>query len=227
MFKLHWYARYLYPFGQLDSYLLTLTMANVPDPAPSSRKLVGQPLLYAISVFASLGVFLVRFPFFHTVLSNRHAHSLAMTKGKWCYLNHLFVALFTNLSQSHEWDYHRRPFHKLLWGSRCCINRDNGGRTWGWRFEYVSWHLSPICLHTRLIVTSMASGRIGDIFGRKGTLFVGAIVFTVGGAIQTFTSGFWVMIVGRVVSGFGVGLLSYVLLLSLAWHATDDGLNVC
>lgn len=62
----------------------------------------------------------------------------------------------------------------------------------------------------RLEVTSAAAGRIGDIVGRKGTLFIGAIVFTIGGAIQTFTTGFWTMIVGRVISGFGVGLLSYV-----------------
>ncbi len=60
----------------------------------------------------------------------------------------------------------------------------------------------------RVTVTSVAAGRLGDIIGRKGTLFAGAIVFTIGGAIQTFTTGFWVMIVGRVVSGFGVGLLS-------------------
>lgn len=58
------------------------------------------------------------------------------------------------------------------------------------------------------VVTSVAAGRVGDIIGRKGTLFIGALVFTVGGAIQTFTTGFWVMIIGRVVSGFGVGLLS-------------------
>jgi MFS family permease len=47
------------------------------------------------------------------------------------------------------------------------------------------------------------------MIGRKGTLFVGAVVFTVGGLIQTFTTGFWTMIVGRLISGFGVGLLSY------------------
>ena len=56
----------------------------------------------------------------------------------------------------------------------------------------------------------MAAGTVGDRIGRKGTLFVGAIVFTIGGAIQTFTTGYSVMIVGRVVSGFGVGLLSSV-----------------
>lgn len=58
------------------------------------------------------------------------------------------------------------------------------------------------------LVTSIAAGRVGDIIGRKGTLFVGALVFTIGGAVQTFTTGFYVMIVGRVISGFGVGLLS-------------------
>ena len=57
-------------------------------------------------------------------------------------------------------------------------------------------------------VTSLASGRVGDIIGRRMTLFWGALIFTVGGAIQTFTTGFRVMIVGRLISGFGVGLLS-------------------
>ena len=57
-------------------------------------------------------------------------------------------------------------------------------------------------------MTSVAAGRIGDMIGRKGTLFVGAVVFTVGGAIQTFTVGFWTIILGRVTSGFGVGMLS-------------------
>ena len=42
------------------------------------------------------------------------------------------------------------------------------------------------------------------------TLFWGATVFVIGGAIQTGTTGYVVMVLGRVVSGFGVGLLSYV-----------------
>lgn len=66
--------------------------------------------------------------------------------------------------------------------------------------------------HARLndvnTVTSVAAGRVGDTIGRKGTLFIGAVVFTIGGAIQTFTIGFWSMLLGRIVSGFGVGLLS-------------------
>ena len=57
-------------------------------------------------------------------------------------------------------------------------------------------------------VTSLATGRIGDRIGRRGTLFSGAVVFTIGGAIQTFTGGFPSMVIGRLISGFGVGLLS-------------------
>jgi MFS family permease len=60
-------------------------------------------------------------------------------------------------------------------------------------------------------VTALAAGRVGDIIGRKGTLLSGAVIFTIGGAIQTWTTGFYMMIVGRVVSGLGVGLLSCVL----------------
>ena len=59
-------------------------------------------------------------------------------------------------------------------------------------------------------VTSVAAGRVGDVIGRKGTLFIGALVFTLGGAVQTFTTGFVVMVIGRIISGFGVGLLSTI-----------------
>src|ERR1700722_5287626 len=56
--------------------------------------------------------------------------------------------------------------------------------------------------------TSLAAGSVGDIVGRKGTLCIGAAIFTIGGVIQTWTLGFWSMVAGRVVSGVGVGLLS-------------------
>jgi len=69
--------------------------------------------------------------------------------------------------------------------------------------------LSPF-LFSLSIATSLAAGRVGDMIGRKGTLSVGAVVFTIGGALQTLTVGFWSMILGRVISGFGVGLLSLV-----------------
>ncbi|KAJ3984386.1 hypothetical protein F5890DRAFT_1517158 [Lentinula detonsa] len=65
-------------------------------------------------------------------------------------------------------------------------------------------------LEVGAFATSLAAGRVGDIIGRKGTLFIGALVFTIGGAIQTFTTGFSVMVLGRIISGAGVGLLSTI-----------------
>lgn len=44
---------------ELASVLMPLAIAGIPG---KKSKLVGRPLLYAISCFASIGVFLVRFP---------------------------------------------------------------------------------------------------------------------------------------------------------------------
>ncbi|KII93797.1 hypothetical protein PLICRDRAFT_36028 [Plicaturopsis crispa FD-325 SS-3] len=127
--------------------------------APSSRhRLVGQPLLYAISIFASLGVFL--FGYDQGVMSG-------IITGPY------FKQFFHNPTN-------------LELGTMVAV------------------------LEIGAFITSLAAGRVGDIIGRKGTLFIGALVFTLGGAIQTFTTGFNVMVVGRIVSGFGVGLLSTI-----------------
>jgi MFS family permease len=71
-------------------------------------------------------------------------------------------------------------------------------------------------------VTSLAAGYVGDKIGRRGTLFVGSIVFTLGGLIQTVCIGFNTMCLGRIISGFGVGLLSYVHLL---WFSSRPKLS--
>jgi len=65
-------------------------------------------------------------------------------------------------------------------------------------------------LEVGAFITSVAAGRVGDAIGRKGTLFAGAVIFTIGGAIQTLTIGFWTMVLGRITSGLGVGLLSTI-----------------
>ena len=75
----------------------------------------------------------------------------------------------------------------------------------GMRYSYESF-----CYADGILVTSIASGHLGDLIGRKLTLFFGAIVFTLGGVLQTFTNGIYMLMLGRIISGFGVGVLSYV-----------------
>jgi hypothetical protein len=60
------------------------------------------------------------------------------------------------------------------------------------------------------LVTSLLAAHIADTRGRRMTLRMGALIFTIGGGFQTFCAGFTSMVVGRVISGFGVGMLSMV-----------------
>lgn len=57
-------------------------------------------------------------------------------------------------------------------------------------------------------ITSRAARRVAEIIGWRKTPFSGAVVFVVGGAIQSFATSFKVMVLGRISSARGVGLLS-------------------
>ena len=58
--------------------------------------------------------------------------------------------------------------------------------------------------------SSLIVGRLGDIIGRRRTIFYGSIIFVVGGALQTFANGMPMMLLGRVIAGVGVGTLSTI-----------------
>jgi predicted MFS family arabinose efflux permease len=78
----------------------------------------------------------------------------------------------------------------------------------GTRFVFVSSHSIDHTISCLGKVTSILAGRLGDALGRRQTLFLGATVFVAGGAVQTATTGFNIIVLGRLISGAGVGLLS-------------------
>ncbi|KAJ7630825.1 general substrate transporter [Roridomyces roridus] len=126
--------------------------------ARTRGRLVGQPLLYAISIFASLGVFL--FGYDQGVMSGI-------------------------ITGPYFLEYFNEP-------------------------TAIEIGMMVAVLEIGAFFTSLAAGMVGDMIGRRGTLFVGALVFTIGGAVQTFSVGFWTMVIGRIISGCGVGLLSTI-----------------
>ena len=65
-------------------------------------------------------------------------------------------------------------------------------------------------LEVGAFVSSLAVGRVGDIIGRRKTIFYGAGIFVIGGALQTCAVGLWTMILGRIIAGIGVGALSTI-----------------
>ncbi|KAJ3088753.1 hypothetical protein HK102_008026 [Quaeritorhiza haematococci] len=59
------------------------------------------------------------------------------------------------------------------------------------------------CVIGSLIVWSMA-----DKLGRRVSILIGSVVFSVGGAVQAFANNILTLYLGRAVSGIGVGMLS-------------------
>ncbi|EDV21449.1 expressed hypothetical protein [Trichoplax adhaerens] len=60
------------------------------------------------------------------------------------------------------------------------------------------------------MVGALSAGWLSDVFGRKMTVLVGSTIFTVGGVFQGAAIYLWMMIVGRVAAGLGVGIMSMV-----------------
>ncbi|KAI9684659.1 MAG: hypothetical protein M1829_000032 [Trizodia sp. TS-e1964] len=66
-------------------------------------------------------------------------------------------------------------------------------------------------LEVGAFVASLVVGRVGDIIGRRKTIFYGSIIFFFGGALQTFANGMSMMLLGRIIAGVGVGALSTII----------------
>lgn len=60
-------------------------------------------------------------------------------------------------------------------------------------------------------VTTYPTSYFMDNIGRRWTIMVGALIFIVGGVLQTASVTFVQIMLGRVIAGFGIGFLSTVL----------------
>ena len=56
-------------------------------------------------------------------------------------------------------------------------------------------------------ISSLVVGRVGDIIGRRRTIFYGSCIFFVGGALQTGATSMGMMMLGRIIAGLGFGVL--------------------
>lgn len=138
--------------------VVTPSYSNDAFPGPPHNGLQGKKLLYFVSLFVSLGVFL--FGYDQGVMSG------------------IIIG-------PHFLEYFNYPSPAKI-GTMVAI------------------------LEVGALVSSLCIGRLGDLWGRRRTILYGAIVFTVGGLMQTFAFAFWVLLVGRVISGLGVGMLSTI-----------------
>ncbi|XP_057525615.1 probable polyol transporter 4 [Amaranthus tricolor] len=61
------------------------------------------------------------------------------------------------------------------------------------------------CLSIVSLIGSLAGGRTSDAIGRKWTMAIGAIIFQLGGLIMTIAHSFEILMLGRLLSGIGIG----------------------
>lgn len=59
-------------------------------------------------------------------------------------------------------------------------------------------------------ISSLVVGRVGDIIGRRKTIMYGSMIFFTGGALQSFATSMAMMMLGRIIAGVGVGMLSTI-----------------
>ncbi|XWS39727.1 hypothetical protein CRYUN_Cryun18bG0079300 [Craigia yunnanensis] len=55
------------------------------------------------------------------------------------------------------------------------------------------------------LVSSLIAGRVTTTAGRKGSLIMGGFIFMIGTALNAFALNIWMLIIGRLLLGFGVG----------------------
>lgn len=60
---------------------------------------------------------------------------------------------------------------------------------------------------------AIIAGDIADFIGRRLTIIIGCGIFTIGGILETASTGVGVMAAGRIIAGFGVGFISSIVIL--------------
>ena len=63
---------------------------------------------------------------------------------------------------------------------------------------------------------AIAAGDIADFIGRRMTIILGCVIFSVGCILETASTGLAVMVVGRLIAGAGVGFISAIIILYMS-----------
>uniref|UniRef100_A0A7S4GIS9 Major facilitator superfamily (MFS) profile domain-containing protein n=1 Tax=Eutreptiella gymnastica TaxID=73025 RepID=A0A7S4GIS9_9EUGL len=61
------------------------------------------------------------------------------------------------------------------------------------------------CVSIISVVGSLMAGRVADQLGRKMTIAIGSILFAAGALLSAAALDFWVLLIGRLITGVGVG----------------------
>ncbi|KAH0831313.1 putative MFS monosaccharide transporter [Lanmaoa asiatica] len=76
--------------------------------------------------------------------------------------------------------------------------------------------LGVVSLTKHLRAGALIAGDVADWYGRRPTIIVGCIIYTVGCVLQAASSGLALIVVGRLIAGVGVGFVSAIIILYMS-----------
>ncbi|RDW94582.1 putative high-affinity glucose transporter RGT2 [Coleophoma crateriformis] len=86
------------------------------------------------------------------------------------------------------------------------------------RFVVPSWQQSLMTsiLSAGTFFGALIAGDVADMIGRRWTIIIGCVTFSVGCVLETAATALGVMVAGRVIAGLGVGFISAVIILYMS-----------
>jgi MFS family permease len=85
-------------------------------------------------------------------------------------------------------------------------------------FKLPAWEqsLTTSILSAGTFFGAIAAGDIADFIGRRSTIILGCLIFTVGCILETASTSIGVMAAGRIICGAGVGFISAIVILYMS-----------
>lgn len=86
------------------------------------------------------------------------------------------------------------------------------------RFVLAAWKKSLITsiLSAGTFFGAIIAGDLADFIGRRATVIIGCFIFIVGVILQTASTALALLVVGRLIAGFGVGFVSAIIILYMS-----------
>lgn len=78
------------------------------------------------------------------------------------------------------------------------------------KFNNQTLTLFTSSLYLAALISSICSSWITRNFGRRTTMLWGGVLFCVGALVNGFAQGVWMLILGRLLLGFGIGCANQV-----------------
>ncbi|TKY70906.1 Sugar transport protein 1 [Spatholobus suberectus] len=79
------------------------------------------------------------------------------------------------------------------------------------KFDSQTLTMFTSSLYLAALVASLGASTVTRVFGRRLTMLSGGVLFLVGAAFNAFAQQVWMLIVGRMLLGFGIGCANHFL----------------